>query len=67
MSLNAKIIELTEELNSFIEHEKEFTSIKFLRFISMIKKFDLFDHLLMQEEEQKQNSTEYDFLWKQDQ
>lgn len=64
MSLNAKIIELTEELNSFIEHEKQFTSVKFLKFISMIKKFDLFDHMLLQEEEQKSNSTEYDFLWK---
>ena len=47
MTLNAKIIELTEELDSFIEHEKQFTSNKFLRFVSMIKKFDLFDQLLL--------------------
>jgi fibrillarin-like rRNA methylase len=47
MTLNAKIIELTEEVDSFIEHEKQFTSNKFLRFVSMIKKFDLFDQLLL--------------------
>ena len=32
--------------------------------MSTLKKFDLFNEHLQQEEEQKQNSTEYDFLWK---
>jgi hypothetical protein len=35
-----------------------------LRFVSTLKKFELFNEHLQQEEEQKQNSSEYDFLWK---
>ena len=34
MSVNAKIIELNEKVTSFIDHEKQFTSAKFLKFVS---------------------------------
>ena len=53
MSLNAKIIELNEEASSFLDHEKQFSSSQFLRFVSTLKKFDLFNEVLQQEEEQK--------------
>ena len=66
MSLNARIIEINEEVASFLDHEKHFTSARFLQFVSTLKKFDFFVRHLDQEEEEKENSTEYDFLWKQE-
>jgi hypothetical protein len=66
MSLNAKIIELNEEITKFVSHEKLHTSSNFLRFISTLKKIDYFAQHLSKEEEVKQNSTDFDFLWKQE-
>jgi hypothetical protein len=66
MSLNGKIIVLNEDITSFVDHEKQLTSSHFLKFISTLKKFDYFTQHLQEEEEVKQNSTEYDFLWKQE-
>ena len=43
MSVNAKIIELNEEITSFVDHAKYFTSAHFLKFISILKKFDMFN------------------------
>ena len=65
MSVNARIIELNDDITSFVDHVKQFTSSQFLKFISILKKFDFFSSHLLEVEEQKYNSTEYDFLWKQ--
>ena len=64
MSLNAKIIVLNENITSLVDHEKHLTSSHFLQFISTLKKFDYFSQHLEEEEMVKQNSTEYDLLWK---
>ena len=56
--------ELNDEITSFVDSVKQFSSNKFLQLISILKKFDLFNTDLQEEEEQKQNLTEYDFLWK---
>ena len=53
MSVNARIIELNDEITSFLDHVKQFTSTKFLQFTSILKKFDFFNNHLLQEEEQK--------------
>ena len=53
MSLNARIIELNDEISSFVDHVKQFTSTQFLQFISILKKFNIFSSHLGQEEEQK--------------
>jgi hypothetical protein len=53
MSVNARIIELNDEITSFVDHVKQFTSTQFLKFVSILKKFDLFNSHLQQEEEQK--------------
>jgi hypothetical protein len=66
MSLNAKIIELNEDITNFLGHEKQLTSSHFLKFISTLKKFYHFSQHFQEEEEVKQNSNEYDFLWKQE-
>jgi hypothetical protein len=65
MSVNARIIELNDDITSFMDHVNQFMSSKFLKFISILKKFDFFSSHLLEVEEQKYNSTEYDFLWKQ--
>ncbi len=66
MSLNAKIIRLNDEITNFIGHEKQLTPTHFLKFIPILSKFEILSQLLVQEEKLKQNSTEYDFLWKQE-
>jgi hypothetical protein len=53
MSVNARIIELNDEITSFVDHVKQFTSSQFLQFISILKKFDIFSNHLQQEEEHK--------------
>ena len=53
MSVNAKIIELNEEITSFVDHAKQFTSAHFLKFISTLKKFGMFTKHLQSDEEQK--------------
>jgi hypothetical protein len=53
MSVNARIIELNDEITSFLDHAKLFTSAQFLQFVSILKKFDIFSSHLGQEEEQK--------------
>ena len=44
---------LSYEINSFVDHVKQFTSSQFLKFISILKKFDFFNAHLQLEEEQK--------------
>ena len=64
MSTNAKIVELNDQVYSLINQEKPCTASEFLKLASTLKKFGSFDSLLKQEiEEEKANSTEYDFLW----
>ena len=46
MSLNAKIILLNEDITSFVDHEKHLTSSHFLKFVSILKKFDYFSQNL---------------------
>jgi hypothetical protein len=53
MSVNARIIELNDDINSFVEDVKQFTSSQFLKFISILKKFDFFSSHLLEVEEQK--------------
>jgi hypothetical protein len=53
MSVNARIIELNDEITSFVDHVKQFTSTPFLKFIQILKKFDIFNRHLDQEEEEK--------------
>ena len=53
MSVNARIIELNDDITSFIDHVKQFTSSQFLKFISILKKFDFFNSHLQEVEEQK--------------
>ena len=46
MSLNDKIIELNDDIGSFINHEKLIASSHFLKFISTLKNFyNLSQHL----------------------
>ncbi len=65
MSLQAKIIELTKDVTLFLDNEKQYSSSQFLRFISALKKIGTINEHLHDEEEHKQNSSEYEFLWKQ--
>ena len=53
MSLNTKIIEFSEEITNFVNHENKQFSSRFLKFISTLKKFEMFTEHLDQEEEQK--------------
>ena len=53
MSVNARIIELNDDITSLADHVKQFTSSQFLKFISILKKFDFFASHFQQEEEQK--------------
>jgi hypothetical protein len=53
MSMKARIIELNDDINSFVDHIKQFTSSQFLKFISILKKIDFFSSHLMDVEEQK--------------
>ena len=53
MSVNARIIELNDEITFFTDHVKQFTSTQFLKFISILKKFDFFSTHLQEEEEHK--------------
>ncbi len=65
MAINEKIVGLTEDIAAFKNQEKPYKSADFLIFVSSLKKFSKFkQELQMEVEEQKQNSTEYDFLWK---
>jgi hypothetical protein len=65
MTINEKIVGLSEDINSFKNQEKPYKSADFLQFVSTLKKFGKFKQKLkMEVEGQKQNSTEYDFLWK---
>ncbi len=64
-SINEKILGLTEDIAAFKNQEKPYKSADFLNFLSTLNKFGKFKQQLeMEVEEQKQNSTEYDFLWK---
>ena len=65
MSLQAKIIELTKDVTQFLDNEKQYSSSQFLRFISALKKIGTVNEHLDDEEEHKQNSSEYEFMWKQ--
>ena len=53
MSVNARIIELNDDITSFVDHVKQFTSSQLLKFISILKKFDFFSRHLLEVEEQK--------------
>ena len=65
MAINDKILRLSDDIAGFKNQEKPYKSADFLRFISTLKKFGRFkQELEMEVEEEKQNSTEYDFLWK---
>ena len=44
MSLNAEVIELNDEITSFIDDEKQLNSSQFLKFISNLIKFDNLNH-----------------------
>ena len=64
MSINEKLVNCTDDLSAFLNLEKCFKSSEFLRFVSILKRFGAFNqHLQSEVEEQKSNSTEYDFLW----
>ena len=56
--------ELNDEITSFVDNVNQFSSNQFLKLISILKKFELFNTDLQEEEEHKENMTEYDFLWK---
>jgi hypothetical protein len=62
MTLNSKIIELNDEINSFIENEKQLNSSQFLKFITNLIKYDNLNRQIHDEEEKKE--VYYDFLWK---
>ncbi len=63
-SINEYIVILTDDLSGFLTQEKSYTSSEFLKFVSTLKRFGAFnEHLKSEMEEQKQNSTEYDFIW----
>ncbi len=51
MSLNSKIIELNDEINSFIENEKQLNSSQFLKFITNLIKYDNLNRQIHDEEE----------------
>ena len=53
MSVSARIFELSDEITSFTDHVKQLTSTQFLKFISILKKFDFFSSHLQEEEEHK--------------
>ena len=53
MSVNARIIDVNDEITSLVDHVKQFTSSQFLKFISILKMFDFFSSFLMDVEEQK--------------
>ena len=53
MTLNAKIIELSEDITNFNGHDKQLTSSHFLKFISILRKFDIFTQHLEEVEEVK--------------
>ena len=65
MSLQAKIIELTKDVTQFLDNEIQYSSSQSLRFFSVLKKIGTLNEHLHDEEEHKQNSSEYEFLWKQ--
>ncbi len=64
MSVNEKMIGLNDEISRFMNPEMQFSLTDFLRLIRVLKKFKVFSTHLDQEEEHKENSSEFDFLWK---
>ena len=62
--MNVRIVELNDEICSFINQDRPFGASEFLKLASILKRFGTFDSILKQPlEEEKSNSTEYDFLW----
>jgi hypothetical protein len=63
-NLNIKLVEINDDVTALLNQEKSFTSLEFLRLVMILKKVGVFNQVLLEEvEEQKQNSTEFDFLW----
>ena len=63
-NLNIKLVEINDDVTALLNQEKSFTSSEFLRLVMILKKVGVFNQVLLEEvEEQKQNSTEFDFLW----
>ena len=52
-------------INQAITSEKQFSSSQFLKITNVLKKIEMLNNHLYDEEEHKQNSSEFDFLWNQ--
>jgi hypothetical protein len=63
-NLNIKLVEINDDVTALLNQEKSFSSSEFLRVVMILKKIGVFSQTLLEEvEEQKQNSTEFDFIW----
>jgi hypothetical protein len=66
-ALNMKILEVNVDLQTFINNEKCLKSSELLKMISQLKQYGAaFKIIDKKEEEQKENSSEFDFMWKDD-
>jgi len=62
-----KILEVNAEVQAFINNEKCMKSSELLKMISQLKRYGAaFKIIDKEEEEKKENSSEFDFMWKDD-
>ncbi len=66
-ALNMKILEVNAEVQTFLNNEKCMKSSELLKMISQLKRYGAaFKIIDKEEEEKKENPSEFDFMWKED-